>query len=108
MPTTTRVAFRIYGATSQAASVKERLPFAEATEGVVAVNSRISESAPLNDHLVWLWGMLKNERRMLKSLVQSGAKLRVECEVPKGEILLLPNAAEFLHLIGAELVVKPA
>jgi hypothetical protein len=38
-------------------------------------------SAPLNDHLVWLWGILQHERRYLKSLPAERVEIRVSVAV---------------------------
>ncbi len=79
------------------------LPFSGVEQGNVVVRSQLGEEVPLNDHLVWLWGMVKHERRMLKSAAASGATLTCECKVPKGQVRLLPNGAEMLLLLGTEL-----
>jgi hypothetical protein len=49
--------------------------------------------------------MLKHERRKLKSLAASGASLVCRYRTKRGEIHILPNGAEMLHLLGVELVV---
>jgi hypothetical protein len=49
--------------------------------------------------------MLKHQRRYLKTLATMGASLVCECKVSKGELRLNANAFEFLHLVGAELVL---
>jgi hypothetical protein len=103
----THVALKIYDSGVRAGSVKDKLPFSRIEGGVVILESALDKASPLNDHLVWLWGVVKHERRMLKSLVESGSRLVVECKVPKGPLSLLPNAAEFLHLVGAKLVLEP-
>ncbi len=72
----------------------------------VVISSPLPQDTPLNDHLVWLWGMLKHERRFLKSVVQAGGALTIECKVPKGQVRLLPNGAQLVHLLGAELVLN--
>jgi hypothetical protein len=84
-----------------------RLPFAVLEHGDVVIRSPLEPSLPLNDHLVWLWGILKVRRRYLKNLQQqSGAKIVCRCKVPKGSVRLLPNAAEMLHLMEVELVLE--
>jgi hypothetical protein len=99
----TRVILKISRAGTYAEVLRLKLPFSSLEEGNVLVRSQLGEAAPLNDHLVWLWGMLKHERRILKSAAASGATITCECKVPKGHVRLLPNGAEMLHLLGAEL-----
>ena len=99
----TRVALRISGAGTYAETVRSKLPFSKVEGSSVVVRSQLAEEVPLNEHLVWLWGMLKHERRVLKTAVASGATISCECVVPKGPLQLLPNGAEMLHLLGAEL-----
>jgi hypothetical protein len=84
-----------------------RLPFAVLEHGEVVIRSPLEPSLPLNDHLIWLWGMLKMRRKFLKNLQQqSGAKIVCRCKVPKGSVRLLPNAAEMLHLLEVELILE--
>jgi hypothetical protein len=102
----TRVTFKVAGAGTYAEVVRSKLPFARLEGETVVLPSQLAESASLNDHLVWLWGMLHNERRVLKTAAASGATLICECVVPKGPIRILPNASEMLHILGVELVVE--
>ena len=102
----TRVALKISGAGTYAETVRSKLPFSKVEEGSVVVRSQLAAGAPLNDHLVWLWGMVKHERRVLKTAVAGGATISCECVVPKGPVQLLPNGAEMLHLLGAELLLE--
>lgn len=106
MTRSTRVALKIYGAGARGKALKEKLPFAQIEGSVVVLRSALDEEKPLNDHLVWIWGLVMHERRVLKSVVEEGGSLVVECRVPKGELKILPNGAEFLHLIGAELILN--
>ena len=99
----TRVVLKISHAGSSAEVLLSKLPFSSREEGSVLVRSQLGEELPLNDHLVWLWGMLKHERRILKSAVANGAIISCECKVPKGRVRVLPNGAEMLHLLGVEL-----
>jgi hypothetical protein len=107
MTRTTRVVLKIYGLGSRASAIKDKLLLSCIEGNAVALHSALSETAPLNDHLVWIWGLIQNQRRLLKSLAASGAALVVECRVPKGELRIRPNGAELLHLIGAELLLLP-
>jgi hypothetical protein len=102
----TKVAFKVLDAGAYSEAVRAKLPFATVEDGVIVLRSGLGSNEPLNAHLVWLWGMLKHERRVLKSAVAGGARIVCECVVPKGPIQVLPNAAEFLHLLGAELLVE--
>ncbi len=86
-------------------SIRERLPGAIIERGDVVVRSPPGPSESLNEHLVWMWGMLKRQRRFLKDLQQEGGKIACRCKVPKGEVRLMPNAAEMLHLLEMELVL---
>src|SRR5262245_47389221 len=97
---------RVSGVSHRKESIRERLPGAVIEQGDVVMRSRLEPSMLLNEHMVWLWGKLKHERRFLKNLQQEGGKLTCRCEVPKGDVRLAPNAAEMLHLLEMELVLK--
>jgi hypothetical protein len=97
---------RVSGLSNRKESIRERLPGAIIEKGDVVMRSPLDPSKSLNEHLVWLWGMLKHQRRFLKNLQQEGGKLTCRCEVPKGDVRLLPNAAEMLHLLEMDLVIK--
>jgi hypothetical protein len=99
----TKVVLKILNAGSSTSVLKGRLPFSSVENGEIIVHSQLGQSTPLNDHLVWLWGFLKHERRVLKTAVEGGAKIICECSASKGSIRVLPNGAELLHLLGAEL-----
>jgi hypothetical protein len=105
MASVAHVAFKIYGIPDRAEEAKLQLPMARVEKGVVVLASALPVEAALNDHIVWIGGMLKHERRMLKRLVTMGASLVCECKVSKGELRLKANAFEFLHLVGADLVL---
>jgi hypothetical protein len=102
----TVVEVRVSGLSNRKESIRERLPAAIIEQGDVVMRSPLDPSKSLNEHLVWLWGMLKHQRRFLKNLQQEGGKLTCICEVPKGDVRLAPNAAEMLHLLEMELVIK--
>ena len=102
----TKAEVRVSGLPNRKESIRERLPGAVAEQGEVVMRSPLEPSSPLNEHLVWLWGKLKHQRRFLKNLRQEGGKLTCRCKVPKGEVSLLPNAAEMLHLLEMELVFE--
>ena len=99
------VEIRVIGLPNRTDSIRERLPFSVIEHGDVVIHSQIELSKPLNDHLIWLWGILKHQRRFLKSLQTEGGKLICQCQVSKGNVHLLPNAAEMLHLLEMELVL---
>jgi hypothetical protein len=101
----TTVSLRIVGHPApEAAQSKLRMSMLEGKD--VVIPSRLQADAPLNDHLVWLWGLLKHERRTLKRVTAEGAKLICHAKVPGGPITLKPNGAELLHLLEAELRVE--
>lgn len=97
---------RVSGLPNRKESIRERLPGAIIERGDVVMRSPLGPSKPLNEHLAWFRGMLKHRRRFLKNLQQEGGKLTCRCEVPKGGVTLLPNAAEMLHLLEMELVLE--
>jgi len=105
MASVAHVAFQICGVPERAEGVKQQLPMTRVDKGVVVLASALPVEAPLNDHIVWIGGMLKHHRRYLKTLVTMGASLVCECKVSKGELILKANAFEFLHLVGADLVL---
>ena len=88
------------------AASRKHLPCSLASVSEISIQSALSLSEPLNEHLVWLWGLLKHERRKLKTLQADGATLTCICAAYRGQLVLLPSAAEFLHLTGASLVVN--
>jgi len=106
MASVAHVAFKIHGVPDRAEGARQQLPMTRVEKGVVVLASALSVEAPLNDHIVWIGGMLKHQRRYLKTLASMGASLVCECKVSKGELRLKANAFEFLHLVGAELVLE--
>ncbi|MDE2598506.1 MAG: hypothetical protein KGL40_02670 [Rhodocyclaceae bacterium] len=102
----TKVALKVINAGAYAEVVREKLPFSSVENGIVVMRSQLDASAPLNDHLVWLWGLVQHQRRVLKTAVESGAQIVCECSAQKGSVHVLPNGAEMLHLLGAELSVE--
>ena len=100
------VTFRISGLPNSAAGKRKSLAFAVATGNDVVIESPLAADAPLNDHLVWLWGTLQHERRYLKSLQSEGAVLSVHARGVPLPVELKPNGAEMLHLLNASLVIE--
>ena len=100
-----KVALRISGLPNAAAGVRKRLPFSALDGQELVLESALPPDAPLNDHLVWIWGLLQNERRYLKSLQSEGAKLTVIAPFRPGGVEIHPNGAEFLHLLGVTLTI---
>ncbi len=100
------VTFRVSGPNLQLEAALAMLPMSRIDKGSIVLVSQLAPESPLNDHLVWLWGMLQNERRFLKSAASAGASLTFECKGIKGPIRLLPNGAEAIHLLGAELLLN--
>jgi hypothetical protein len=99
-------AVRFIGASTRAEAIRARVAGIEIERGDLVLRSKLAPGHPLNDHLVWLWTMLKRQRRYLKSLQLQGIRMICECEVPPGSIHILPNSAEMLHLLGIELVIE--
>jgi len=69
------VVFEITRLPNAAAGADKSLPFAKVTSDGIAIVSQFDSNATVNEHLVWLWGMLSHERRYLKSLQSEGAAL---------------------------------
>jgi len=101
----TTVTLHITGIQNRTEAVRSKLAFSAIKNGEVLIRSALDESQEINEHLVWLWGTLKHERRYLKSLQEEGAKLLCVAKVPKGKVKIHPDGAEFLHLLGSELVI---
>ena len=72
----------------------------------MVIRSQLKPSEPLNDHLVWLWNLLKHNRRFLKNLQREGGVLKCHAKASGGNVRLLSNAAEMLHLLEMELVLE--
>jgi hypothetical protein len=100
-----KVALRISRLPNEAAGLRKRLPFSVAEGQQIVLESALPPDAPLNDHLVWIWGMLKHERRYLKSLQSEGASFTVVAPFRTGGIEIKPNGAELLHLLGVTLTI---
>lgn len=101
----TKVELKIVGHPSPD-SIQSKLNFFTVKGQDVVMHSALDESAPLNDHLVWMWGHLQGQRRVLKRITDEGAKLVCICKALKGDIHLLPNAAEMLYLLKIELKIQ--
>ena len=99
------VVFEITGLPNSAAGVRKSLPFAKVSADGIAIASQLDSKATVNEHLVWLWGMLSLERRYLKSLQSEGAALSVRVSGARLPIELRPNGAEMLHLLNAALFI---
>ncbi len=102
----TIAAIRFIGASARAEAICAKIAAIEIGRGDLVLRSRLAADRPLNEHLVWLWGMLKHQRRYLKNLQLQGIRVVCECEVPHGSVHILPNSAEMLHLLGIELVLE--
>ena len=96
---------RISNLGPRAPSTRDALPFAFLDGSDVVIRCPPGSGEGLNEKLVWLWNKLKHERRKLKTLQTDGATLSCICSVVHGPVVLQPNAAEFLHLVGATLVI---
>lgn len=91
-----------------AAQIQSRLGLGKIERGDVVFSSPLQQVAELNDHLVWFWMMLKHKRRVLKRLQADGCKIVCRCSASRGPIIIRPNGAEMLHLVGVELVIEQA
>ena len=87
------VVFEITRLPNAAAGVRKSLPFAKVSADGIAIVSQLDSNAGVNEHLVWLWGMLNFERRYLKSLQSEGAALSVRVSGARLPIELRPNGA---------------
>ncbi|WIO73502.1 hypothetical protein QP938_09340 [Porticoccaceae bacterium LTM1] len=86
--------------------LQSKLPFSSIKQGNVIIQSKLEAGLPLNDHLVWLWGMLQNERRLLKRIEEEESKIICQCQVGRGAVIIKPNGAEMLHLLNMELMLE--
>jgi hypothetical protein len=100
------VALRITDLPNVATATRKSLPFAQVEGTSITIKSQLAGDLPLNDHLVWLWGMLHNERRYLKALQAEGGRITVDVTDARPPIEIKPNGAEMLHLLGATLTVS--
>jgi hypothetical protein len=89
-----------------ATAIQSRLGFGKIERGEVIISSPLQQVAELNDHLVWFWMMLKHKRRVLKRLQADGCKIVCRCSASHRPIIIRPNGAEMLHLLGVELVIE--
>jgi hypothetical protein len=99
------VVFEITRLPNGAAGVRKTLPFAKVSSDGIAIVSKLESNSTVNEHLVWLWGVLNLERRYLKSLQSEGAALSVRVSGARLPIELRPNGAEMLHLLNATLLI---
>jgi hypothetical protein len=99
------VMFEITRLPNAAAAIRKSLPFAKVSSDGIAIMSQLDSNATVNEHLVWLWGMLRLERRYLKSLQSEGAALSVCVSGARLPIELRPNGVEMLHLLDATLLI---
>jgi hypothetical protein len=100
------VTLQISDLPNTASAKRKSLPYAVVDGTTITMASPLSSDVPLNDHLVWLWEMLKRERRYLKSLKGEGAQFEVYANGAAGRIEIKPNGAELLHLLGVTLVLS--
>ena len=103
-----RVELQITGLPSVASATRKSVAFAKIEGTSITIESQLGSDLPLNDHLVWLWGVLHNERRHLKALQTEGGKITVRVTGARMPIEIKPNGAEMLHLLGATLIVSGA
>ena len=54
-----RVVFLITNLPNKVSATTKRLAFAAIEGTSVKIESQLPEDSPLNDHLVWLWGVLQ-------------------------------------------------
>jgi hypothetical protein len=99
------VVFEVTRLPNGAAGVRKSLPFAKVSSDGIAIVSQLDSNATINEHLVWLWGMLNLERRYLKSLQSEGAELIVRVSGARPPIEIRQNGAGMLHLLNATLLI---
>lgn len=99
------VVLRITKLPSRASAKRKSLPFASVEGNDIIVRSPLAKDVPLNEHLVWLWGILQHERRYLRGLQSEGALIAVHASGTRGTIEVKPNGAELLHILGATLLI---
>ena len=99
------VTLLITGLSNEGSALRKALPFASVAGSVVTIPSPLPANAMLNDHLVWLWGVLKCERRYLKSLQAEGAVMTVHAKGFRGQLEIRANGAELMHLLPAMLII---
>jgi len=99
------VEFRISNLGGRTSSTMDAIPFATIDGDNVVIRCPQNSGETINDMIVWLWGLLNHKRRILKTLQASGANLTCICKVPRGQVILSPNASEFLHLTGTTLLL---
>ena len=99
------VTLRITDLPSEASAKRKALPFAEVEGTSIIIKSSLAANQSLNEHLIFLWRAVRNERRYLKSLQSEGAKITVHVAGARKPIEIKPNSAEMLHLLGATLVI---
>jgi hypothetical protein len=99
------VVFEIAGLPNPAAGVRKSPPYAKVSSDGITIVSQLGPNATVNEHLVWLWGMLQHERRYLKSLQSEGAAVSVRVHGAGLPIEVRPNGAEMLHLLNATLFI---
>jgi hypothetical protein len=91
---------------SRAVSISSKLPASEIVKSNVVIRSKLGIDSSLNEHLTWLWGMLKSERRFIKRIQEEGAVIKCHCKIKKGCHSIQPNGVEMLHLLGIELEIE--
>jgi hypothetical protein len=100
------VTLRITNIPSAADAARKRLTFTVIDGSDIVFKSQLSRESPLNEHLVWFWGMLQGERRYLKSLAAQGAIVTVHARGNQEPLEIKSNGAEMLHLLGATLRIE--
>jgi len=101
-----KAVFEISNIGNRQESVVRQVPFAEAEKDFVVIRSALTADASINEHLMWLWGRLKHERKYLKGIQQDGAVLTCKIRGANANIEIFPNGAEMLHLLNAKLVIE--
>jgi hypothetical protein len=71
------VTLHISGLPNEASGRRKSLAFVVVSGNDLVIESRLAASAPVNEHLVWFWGLLPHERRYLKGLQSEGAVLSI-------------------------------
>ena len=68
--------------------------------------SALPSADDVNAHLIWIFGMLDLNRKLLRSMAQSGVRIVCKCKWTKSRpVVLQAKALAMAHLLGVDLEV---